>query len=273
MSFSTKPNESSVWKSISSSSGIRQTYIIKICWDDSTWRIVDVERVLTSPHDVNTLLNITIPHYFHIKSESLFVFGWLGGFVFFLFVLFWVFVLVFCLFVFLFVSFFCFLVDVFLFFCWFFGGCSFFKRTTLLCHKFHHYDDVIMSAIASQITSLTIVYSIIYSDADQRKHQSSASLAFVQGIHRGPVNSPHKWPVARKMLSFDDVIMTPRFPDRFQSTPTSSAQPAFVKRPLWAHRHFTLHCQSWSMTLIQKNPEFLKYNIWNYNFAKSKQTS
>ena len=42
-----------------------------------------------------------------------------------------------------------------------------------------HYDDVIMSAIASQTTSLTIVYSIVYSDADQRKHQSSASLAFV----------------------------------------------------------------------------------------------
>ena len=64
-----------------------------------------------------------------------------------------------------------------------------------------------MSAIASQITSLTIVYSIVYSDADQRKHESSASLAFVWGIHRGPVNSPHKWPVTRKMFSFDDVIM------------------------------------------------------------------
>ena len=70
-----------------------------------------------------------------------------------------------------------------------------------------HYDDVIMSAIASQITSLTIVYSIAYSDADQRKHQSSASLAFVRGIHRGPVNSPHKRPVTRKMFPFDDVIM------------------------------------------------------------------
>ena len=64
-----------------------------------------------------------------------------------------------------------------------------------------------MGAIASQITSLTIVYSIVYSDADQRKHQSSASLAFVRGIHRGPVNSPHKWPVTRKMFPFDDVIM------------------------------------------------------------------
>ena len=84
-----------------------------------------------------------------------------------------------------------------------------------LCHNIwesfsisnSHYDDVIMSAIASQITSLTIVYSIVYSDEDQRKHQSSASLAFVRGIHRGPVNSPYKWPVTRKMFPFDDVIM------------------------------------------------------------------
>ena len=64
-----------------------------------------------------------------------------------------------------------------------------------------------MSTIASQITSLAIVYSIVYSDAGQRKHQSSASLAFVWGIHRGPVNSPHKWPVTRKIFPFDDVIM------------------------------------------------------------------
>ena len=70
----------------------------------------------------------------------------------------------------------------------------------------HHYDDVIMGAMASQIASLTIVYSTVYSDANQRKHQSSASLAFVRGIHRGP-NSPHKWPVTRKMFPFDDVIM------------------------------------------------------------------
>ena len=64
-----------------------------------------------------------------------------------------------------------------------------------------------MSTIASQITSLTIAYSTVYSDADQRKPQSSASLAFVRGIHRGPVNSPHKWPVTWKMFPFDDVIM------------------------------------------------------------------
>ena len=70
-----------------------------------------------------------------------------------------------------------------------------------------HYIDVIVGAMASQITSLTVVYSTVYSGADQRKHQSSASLAFVRGIHRGPVNYPHKWPVARKMFPFDDVIM------------------------------------------------------------------
>ena len=70
-----------------------------------------------------------------------------------------------------------------------------------------HYTDVMMGEMASQITSLKIVYSSIYWGADQRKHQSSASLAFVRGIHRGPVNSLHKGPVARKMFPLDDVIM------------------------------------------------------------------
>ena len=64
-----------------------------------------------------------------------------------------------------------------------------------------------MTMLASQITSLTVVYSIVYSDVNQRKHQSSASLAFVREIHRRPVNFPHKWPVTRKMFQFDDVIM------------------------------------------------------------------
>ena len=47
-----------------------------------------------------------------------------------------------------------------------------------------HYIDVIMSAMTCQITTLTVVYSTVYSDTDQRKHHSSASLAFVWGIHR-----------------------------------------------------------------------------------------
>ena len=70
-----------------------------------------------------------------------------------------------------------------------------------------YYGDVIMGTMGSQITSLTIVYSTVYSGADQRKHQSSASLSFVRGIHRGQVNSPHNQPVTRKMFPFDDVIM------------------------------------------------------------------
>ena len=70
-----------------------------------------------------------------------------------------------------------------------------------------HYNDVMTSAIAYQINGLTIVYSTVYSDADQRKHQSSVSLAFVRGIHRWPVNSPHKGPVTRKVFPFDPVIM------------------------------------------------------------------
>ena len=65
-----------------------------------------------------------------------------------------------------------------------------------------HYDDVMMGAMASQVTSLTIVYSTVYPDADQRKHQSCSSLAFVREIRRGPVNSPHKWPVTRKIFPF-----------------------------------------------------------------------
>ena len=68
-----------------------------------------------------------------------------------------------------------------------------------------HYGDFLMGTVASQITSLTIVYSTIYSGAGQRKHQSSASLAFVRGIHRRPVNSLHKWPATRKMFPFHDA--------------------------------------------------------------------
>ena len=64
-----------------------------------------------------------------------------------------------------------------------------------------------MSAMVSQITGVSIVCSTVCSGAHQRKHQSSASLAFVRGIHRWPVNSPHKRPVTRKMFPFDDAIM------------------------------------------------------------------
>ena len=94
---------------------------------------------------------------------------------------------------------------------------------------YHPYNDVIIASIASQITSLAIVYSAVYSGADERKHQSSASLAFVRGIHRGPVNSPHKWPVTLKLFPFDDVIMS------------LCLQMATVLTPSWLLNHFVIH--------------------------------
>ena len=65
-----------------------------------------------------------------------------------------------------------------------------------------------MGAMASEIISLTIVYSTVYSGTDHRKHQSSSSLACVRGIPRWQVNSLHKGPVTRKMFIFDDVIIS-----------------------------------------------------------------
>ena len=85
-------------------------------------------------------------------------------------------------------------------------GCILKQKQKIRYHVKPHYSDVIMGTVVSQITSPTIVYLTVYSGADQRKHQSSASLAFVRGVYRWPVNSC-KWPVTRKIFSFDDVIM------------------------------------------------------------------
>ena len=65
-----------------------------------------------------------------------------------------------------------------------------------------------MSAMASEITGASIVCSTVCSNANQRKYQSSTSLAFVRGFHRSPVDSPHKGPVTQKMFPFGDVIMS-----------------------------------------------------------------
>ena len=70
-----------------------------------------------------------------------------------------------------------------------------------------HYADFTMSLMAPQITSISTVCSTVSSGTHQRKHQSHVSLAFVRGIHRWPVDSPHKGPITRKMLPFGDVIM------------------------------------------------------------------
>ena len=70
-----------------------------------------------------------------------------------------------------------------------------------------HYSDVIMGVMGTQITSIMIVNLAVYSGADQQIYQSSASLPFVRGFRRWPVNSPHKEPITRKMYPFDDIIM------------------------------------------------------------------
>ena len=70
-----------------------------------------------------------------------------------------------------------------------------------------HYSDVAMSPFASQITSVSIVYSTVCSGADQRQHQSPASLTVVRGIHWWLVIYPNKRPLTRKMYPLDDVIM------------------------------------------------------------------
>ena len=83
--------------------------------------------------------------------------------------------------------------------------------THIASRKFFHYADVIMSAMASQITGLTIVYSIFIQAQIKENIKAPRHWPFVWGIHRRPVNSPHKRPVTRKMLPFDDVIMSKFF--------------------------------------------------------------
>ena len=85
-----------------------------------------------------------------------------------------------------------------------------------------------MGAMASQITRLTIVYSTFYSGADQRKHKNSASRAFVRRIHRWPVNSPHKWPLTRRMFPFDDVIMVSLKPSTYPAQDSTATDYAII---------------------------------------------
>ena len=92
-----------------------------------------------------------------------------------------------------------------------------------------------MSEVASRITSFPIVYSTVYSGADQRKHQSSESLAFVRGIHRWPVNSPRKVPVTWKMFPFDDVIMT-------KLIQANQRRPSLIYVAWSTHSHYPNQC-------------------------------
>ena len=74
-------------------------------------------------------------------------------------------------------------------------------------YKTYHSSDVMMSTMASEIAGILIICSTVGSGADQRKHQSSGSLAYMKGIQQWPVASPHKGPIISKMFPFDDVII------------------------------------------------------------------
>ena len=126
------------------------------------------------------------------------------------------------------------------------------------CNAQVQFNDVIMSAMASQITSLTIVYSKVYSGADQRKLQNSASLAFVRGIYWWLVNSQYEVPVTRKMFPFDDVIMV------FQQF--ISLKISTVANGHW--RHFPLRKRDTPQ--CKSNGTFSGHGIQRINFAFTK---
>ena len=128
-----------------------------------------------------------------------------------------------------------------------------------------HYGDVIMGQIASQITGLTIINSTVYSDADQRKHQRAASLAFVRGIHRGPVNFPHKWPVTRKMFPFDDVIMNLIM----NFTDTILAELMMAECPIWFIYSTTSYNVGINVEIDAPNSLFDCVYYTPYHFNKS----
>ena len=123
----------------------------------------------------------------------------------------------------------------------------------------------------SQITNLTIVYSTVYSGADQRKHQSPASLAFVWGIHLWPVNSPHTWPVTQKMFPFDDVIMD-TFVARSHQTKVELTHSGWDNMVAIAQTTFSNHILEWKcMTRLKFHVSlFLRFalTILQYWFRK-----
>ena len=118
-----------------------------------------------------------------------------------------------------------------------------------------------MGAIASQITSRTIVYSTVNSDADQRKHQSSASLAFVRGIHLWPVISTHKWPVTRKLFPFDDVIMFDEFQSPSPLCPCRSLQFSYSSPYLYMRTYLFVFCL-FICFLFSLLLELMLYNLY-----------
>ena len=125
-----------------------------------------------------------------------------------------------------------------------------------------HYSDVLMNTMESQITSLTIVYSIIYSGADQRKLQSSMSLAFVQEIYLWPMNSPSKGPVMRKTFNFDDVIKVDKY-DTAQSMAMLHVWHQLGHNSQKIHSHHGGNCWGVSCNVLCKFFRQITISFWN----------
>ena len=127
-------------------------------------------------------------------------------------------------------------------------------KIVLALITFTHYNDVIISAMASQIISFTIVYWSVYSGADQRKHQSSASLAFVRGIHRWPVNSIHIGPVTRQMFTFVGVIMLKDLPKCLLVLLAPCDHPNSLLKPLYMNGRTMSNTDSKGLAGVLRKP-------------------
>ena len=118
-----------------------------------------------------------------------------------------------------------------------------------------------MCAMASQITGVSIVCSTVCSGADQRKYRSSPSLAFVRGIHRCPVNYPHKGPVTRKLFPFDDVII-----DRLFNLPLFTGCNNSMSSMLGLEIIGISKRIPWNMLNISVSDNSIEWHNWNEIF-------
>ena len=136
-----------------------------------------------------------------------------------------------------------------------------------------------IGAMSSHITGLSIFCSTVCSGADRRKNQSSAPLAFERGIHRSPVDSPHKGPVTRKIFPFDDIIMYSRRPWHSVATTKRVSVTHLTLKPEYSgqirstpwllmpwHLASLSHQQPWSWLHIVN--EYLSSTIKNFNYPR-----
>ena len=152
-----------------------------------------------------------------------------------------------------------------------------YQPTPLQCHHNEH-------------DGVSVICSIVCSGADHRKHQSSASLAFVRGMHRWPVDSPKKGPVTRNKFPFDDVIMKVTKQNGncvysfiytlFQSITELASMPAFVcQRPIlqkgtfksWNisfKQYIYIYVHQWSTDLLNVHLQLIcAYSCLEYTFC------